>query len=229
MQRILMIEADDKIAKLAGAQLEAEGWGLDYASGAALGLTMAHERHYDLVILDIELPDMPGADALAQLKRQKTGVPLLILVPRQEDVSPDTTGLYDHLLKPFSMNSFMSRVKALMHSSAIQQEAPGPVSDRIVRGPLILDAEKRQVTLDGELLELGYKEFDLLQVLMAHPGRSFTAENLLKEVWGLGFAGFEHTLTAALGHLRARIEPDPLHPRYILTTWGVGYRFTDEY
>lgn len=229
MQRILMIEADEKIAMLAGAGLEAEEFSLDYASGAVLGLTMAHERHYDLIVLDLELPDMAGAEVLTQLKRQKTGTPLLILVSRQEEITADTTGLYDHLLKPFSMTGFMSRVKALMHSSAVQQEESGPAPDMIVRGPLTLDTEKRQVTLDGQLLELGYKEFDLLQVLMAHPGRSFTAENLLKEVWGLGFTGFEHTLTSALGHLRARIEPDPLHPRYILTTWGVGYRFTDEY
>ncbi|WP_118976214.1 response regulator transcription factor [Taibaiella koreensis] len=229
MQRILMIEADEKIAKLVGARLEADGCSLDYASGAVAGLVLAHERHYDLIVLDMELTDMPAAEALVQLKREKTGTPMLILVVHQEEIIPDPTGLCDYLLKPFSMSSFLIRVKALMKSAALQQEAPGPVPDVIVRGALRLDGPNRQVTLNGALLELGYKEFDLLQVLMAHPGRTFAAESLLKEVWGLGFTGFEHTLTSALSHLRARIEPDPLHPRYILTTWGVGYRFTEDY
>lgn len=229
MQHILMIEGDGKIAALTGRQLEEAGYTTEYATDAASGLALAHSRQYDLIVLDLELADMPGAEALARLKREKPGTPLLVLVTRQEDIGTDPAGCCDYLLKPFSIGGFLSRAKALLRSTTIQREEQGRPMEMIIRGPLVLDKERRQVTLDGTLLDLGYKEFDLLQVLMSHPGRSFPAEQLLKEVWGPGFAGFEHTLTTCLAHLRARIEPDPLNPRFILTTWGVGYRFTDEY
>ena len=139
------------------------------------------------------------------------------------------TGADDYLTKPFSIREFIARVKAIFRRvKMIQETGEDTLGSVIVKQNLTIDKNKRKVSLDDQRLELTPKEFDLLALLASNPGHSYSRNRLLRIVWGYDFEGYEHTVNSHINRLRAKIEPDPNQPVYILTTWGVGYRFTDE-
>ena len=137
------------------------------------------------------------------------------------------TGADDYLTKPFSVREFIARVKAIIRRSEIGNNKND--SEKIISyEKLIIDPQKRKVTLNGNKIELTPKEFDLLYLFMCNPGKSYSRENLLTLVWGYEFSGYEHTVNSHINRLRSKIETDLASPKYIITTWGVGYRFSDE-
>lgn len=138
------------------------------------------------------------------------------------------TGADDYLTKPFSIREFIARVKAILRRTEMVNTEKEIVEEIIECSGLMIDPIKRKVTLEGIKVELTPKEFDLLYLFMSNPGKSYSRENILNLVWGHEFSGYEHTVNSHINRLRTKIEADLTAPKYILTTWGVGYRFTDE-
>ena len=134
-------------------------------------------------------------------------------------------GADDYLTKPFSVNELSARVKAILRRTNHEQTSLEKKLLRIVRGDLVMDLEQRSVQRGNLKIDLTVKEFELLQLFMQNPGRSYTRAALLDLVWGEQFEGLEHTVNAHINRLRAKIEENPAQPQYILTAWGVGYKF----
>ena len=138
-------------------------------------------------------------------------------------------GADDYMTKPFSIREFIARVKALFRRTQIVQSAEQPNSMKIMHyGDLEIDLDKRKVSIQNKRVDLSPKEFDLLSLLASHPGKSYDRGKILSMIWGYDFAGYEHTVNSHINRLRSKIEPDISIPKYILTTWGVGYRFNED-
>jgi len=176
------------------------------------------------------LPDIDGFDVCRQLRAEKIKTPILMLTARSEEIDKIIgleTGADDYLTKPFSVRELVARVKAILRRAEINLDKSS--EDKVIEyGELFIDPTKRKALLGGAKLELTPKEFDLLFLFVSNPGKSYSREALLQKVWGHEFRGYEHTVNSHINRLRAKIEPDISKPTYILTTWGVGYRFTDE-
>lgn len=139
------------------------------------------------------------------------------------------SGADDYITKPFGVREFIARVKAIFRRlEQNTKKADKSVNRRLTFGELNIDLEKRKMTVNGQRIDLTQKEFDLLALLAGNPGRSYNRDQLLNDVWGYEFSDYEHTVNSHINRLRSKIEPDASHPKYILTTWGVGYRFNDE-
>lgn len=233
MKQVLIIEDDKEIVDLLEIHLTDLDCKIDKAYQGPEGLNQALERQYDLIILDIMLPGMDGMEICRKIRGQENYTPILMLTAKSEEIDKVLgleTGADDYLTKPFSVREFLSRVKAIfrrveMIGSKNEKEEKNQVLD--IFG-LHMDAEKRKVLLNGQKLSLTPKEFDLLWTMAAHPGRSYSRQELLNVVWGYEFSGYEHTVNAHINRLRSKIESDVNQPEYILTTWGIGYRFKDE-
>jgi DNA-binding response OmpR family regulator len=231
MKNILMIEDDDKIAALVAIHLKDIHCEMKHAATGAQGLSLALSNPYDLIILDLMLPDINGVEICKKIRHEKVATPIIMLTARSEEIDKIIgleSGADDYLTKPFGIRELIARVKAMLRRTEQQQHTEA-ISDILTRGELVMDLAKRKVTLSGQKIELTPKEFDLLHLFMSNPGRSYSRESLLSLVWGYDFAGFEHTVNSHINRLRAKIENDLSAPEFILTTWGIGYRFTDEY
>jgi DNA-binding response OmpR family regulator len=188
-------------------------------------------QNFDLIILDITLPGMDGFEICRQLRAEKNKTPILMLTARSEEIDKIIgleTGADDYMTKPFSVRELVARVKAILRRSEISSQNISSEDQPIEYGDLFIDRSKRKALLKGSKLDLTPKEFDLLFLFVCNPGKSYSREALLQKVWGQEFKGYEHTVNSHINRLRAKIEPDISQPVYILTTWGVGYRFTDE-
>lgn len=193
------------------------------------GLEQARTNKFDLIILDIMLPDMNGVDICRKIRADKNNTPVMILTARSEEIDKIIgleTGADDYLTKPFSIRELIARIKAVLRRVNINTYHQK--TDTIEIGKLSIDPVKRKVMLDNRKLELTPKEFELLYLFMTNPGRSYSREALLSAIWGYEFNGYEHTVNSHINRLRTKIESDLSHPKYILTSWGIGYRFTDE-
>ena len=226
-----MIEDDVNILELVEIHLKDIHYNTTKTSNGEDGIRHALTRAFDLIILDITLPDMDGFEVCRILRSEKISTPIIMLTARTEEIDKIVgleTGADDYLTKPFSIRELIARVKAILRRAEISKnanEVPGKV---ISFDGLIVDPQKRKVQLGKNKIELTPKEFDLLYLFISNPGKSYTRDNLLTLVWGYEFRGYEHTVNSHINRLRAKIEPDLNKPRYILTTWGIGYRFTDE-
>ena len=189
------------------------------------------KNKYDLIILDIMLPDVEGIEVCKNIRAEKNYTPIMMLTAKSEEIDKIIgleTGADDYLTKPFSIREFLARVKAILRRAEIDVNSKRVIETVITCSKLTIDPQKRKVTLDGSKIELTPKEFELLYLFMLNPGKSYSRETLLNLVWGYEFAGYEHTVNSHINRLRTKIESDLASPEYILTTWGVGYRFTDE-
>ncbi len=229
MKNILIVEDDPSIIELVDIHLADINCHTTKANRGYDGLKLAANNQYDLIILDIMLPDIDGVEICKQLRTQKNYTPILMLTARSEEIDKIIgleTGADDYLTKPFSIREFIARVKAILRRTEIDHGAK-QINVSLTYGGLSIDPDKRKVTLAGIKVDLTPKEFDLLYLFMSNPGKSYSRDSLLKQVWGYEFSGYEHTVNSHINRLRAKIELDLAAPKYILTTWGVGYRFTD--
>lgn len=231
MKKILMIEDDPSIVELASIHLKDIHCELTKAHNGFEGLHLANTNYYDAIILDIMLPDIDGIEICKRIRAEKNFTPIMMLTARSEEIDKIIgleTGADDYLTKPFSIREFTARVKALIRRSEINNTEQVTVDEVLQCGNLQLDTQKRKVLLEEQKIELTPKEFDLLYLFMSNPGISYSRETLLNLVWGYEFSGYEHTVNSHINRLRTKIESNLTNPKYILTTWGIGYRFTDE-
>lgn len=234
MKKVLIVEDDRNIADLLFLHLEDLECEIDIAYDGRTGLEKALRYRHDLIILDIMLPGMDGLEVCKQVRASDKYTPVMMLTAKSEEIDKIQgleNGADDYLTKPFSVREFIARVKAIFRRQEMNLEMSNlpPKENHLLQyGQLVIDKQKRKVSLDGKRKELTPKEFDLLVLLASHPGRSYNREQLLNLVWGYEFSGYEHTVNAHVNRLRGKIEPQVDKPQYILTTWGVGYRFNDE-
>lgn len=232
MKKVLIIEDDPEIVELLSIHLKDLDCTIDMSNDGFSGLEKATQQEFDLLILDVMLPRMDGLEVCRQLRAGENYTPILMLTAKSEEIDKVLgleTGADDYLTKPFSVREFKSRVKAILRRVKMMQKANQPEDENVLNfDSLQIDGEKRKVTINGANINLTPKEFELLMLMAAHPGRSYSREQLLNLVWGYEFNGYEHTVNSHINRLRTKIEKDPNRPGFILTTWGVGYRFNDE-
>lgn len=232
MPQVLIIEDDKDIRELVSIHLGDLVCQVKECSTGERGFAMATAEKYDLIVLDIMLPDINGFEVCRMLRVHEITTPILMLTAKSEEIDKVhglEIGADDYLTKPFSIREFVARVKAILRRQSLRSKSDvGSIENIIHIDKLIIDHGKRKVMLNGSRLELTPKEYDLLLLLARHPGKSYSREDLLNIVWGYEFSGYEHTVNSHINRLRSKIEPDFSKPHYILTTWGIGYRFNDE-
>jgi DNA-binding response OmpR family regulator len=230
-KRILIIEDNKDLAQLLEIHLRDLDYNVDLAGDGIAGLARAEDSRYDLIILDLMLPGLDGIELCRRLRGKSSYVPILMLTSKSSEVDRVLgleMGADDYVTKPFSIPELLARIKAILRRvNNLEQGRYDGEHGTIVAGELVLDPEKRDVTLRGNSVNLTAKEYDLLLHFARHPGRVFTRLQLLDAVWGYGHEGYEHTVNSHINRLRAKIEENPANPRYILTVWGVGYKFAD--
>ncbi len=228
----LIIEDDPTLAELVKLHLRDVDCVADIAEDGVKGLEMFREGDYALVVLDIMLPRKDGLSVCRDIRRLPGYVPILMLTAKSTEIDRVRgleTGADDYLTKPFSVRELVARVKALLRRvDALTPETSASDENAIIEhGDMRIDVGKREVTVDGRDVVLTAKEFDLLTHFARKPGQVFNRVQLLDQVWGYDHEGYEHTVNSHINRLRAKIESDPAKPRYILTVWGVGYKFAE--
>ncbi len=225
-KKILVVDDEARLVNLVRGYLEQEGYEVRTASDGRQALFVAREEKPDLIVLDLMMPEMDGWEFMRR-HRQENNTPIIMLTARVDDVDKIAgleMGADDYLTKPFSPRELVARVRAVLRRTEPETEK----SDILRAGALELDATKRTVQVDGRYIDLTRMEFDLLQTLMSSPGRAFNRLELLERTQGYAYDGYERTIDVHIKNLRKKIEPDPAHPQYILTAFGVGYRFRVE-
>jgi DNA-binding response OmpR family regulator len=219
---ILVVDDDPAIAELMRDFLEADGFRVELAGDAARAQAILSARQPDCLLLDVLLPGQSGFELCRWVRRQ-WDLPILFLSAYGEDMDKIRglgLGGDDYIVKSASPAEVVARVKAVLRR--YRQGAAAPPA-RLSFGGLVIDLRAREVLVNGRAAALTAREFDLLALLAAHPRQVFTAEQLIERFWG--DVGERHTVTVHIGRIREKIEPDPRQPRYLVTVWGVGYRF----
>ena len=226
MKRVLIVDDEPKIVALARDYLERAGFAVATAYDGKTALASARGDRPDLVVLDLGLPELDGLD-VARTLRAESPVPIVMLTGRTEE-SDKLVGLEigadDYVTKPFSPKELVARVRAVLRRS----ERPVAASDIVSAGAVTLDIPRMRVTVDERVVELTPTEFQLLATLARESGRVFTRSQLLDAVHGIAFESYERAIDAHVKNIRRKLEPDPAHPRYLLTVYGVGYRFAEQ-
>ena len=230
LRKALIIEDDRNLADLLTIHLKDLGFRVVSAEEGADGLRKALSDTFDLVVLDLMLPGFDGLEICKRLRQQDRYTPLLILTARSEEMDKVLgleLGADDYMTKPFSIREFIARVKAVTRRfEEVRQNAGNARKPRrLAFDDLSIDLVKREVSLAGKPLKLTGTEYELLLLFARNPGRAFSRQQLLEEVWDYGFDGYDHTVNSHINRLRKKIEKDPAHPHYIKTVWGYGYRF----
>ena len=227
-KHILVVEDNADIAELLRLNLSDEGYEVEAVEDGETGLARLRAQHYDALILDLMLPGIDGLSICRQVRAMPEYTPIIIISAKSTEahrILGLELGADDYVTKPFSVLEVNARVKALFR----RVEALGHIarleSGLLEAGELSIDPVAREVTLRQQVLTLTAREFDLLFFFARHPGRVYSRLDLLNQVWGYSHDGYEHTVNTHINRLRAKIERDPAHPEYILTVWGVGYRF----
>jgi DNA-binding response OmpR family regulator len=224
--RVLVIEDDPNVGEVVARYLEREGYAVAVCADGAQGLRRALDELPDIVVLDLMLPSLNGLEVCRRL-RAVAPVPVIMLTARGAEadrVAGLELGADDYLAKPFSPRELTARVKAVLRRAGGSMTAVKTEPEVLSAAGLELDLVAHEARLDGELLALTAKEFDLLAHFMRHPRRAFRRDELLQQVWGFSY-GDTSTVTVHVRRLREKIESDPSDPRYVRTVWGVGYRF----
>ncbi len=230
IRKVLVVEDNPDIAKLVSLHLKDLDCEVALAADGLRGLDEARARRYDLIILDLMLPGMEGLEVCRRLRGETDYTPILMLTAKTSEVDRVVgleIGADDYLTKPFSIGELIARVKAIFRRVDALGSGREKEPRRLNLGAMTIDVEKRTVTVAGRAIDLTAKEFDLLLQFAERPGRVYSRQQLLDLVWGTGHMGYEHTVNSHINRLRGKIERDPAHPDYVLTVWGVGYKFND--
>jgi DNA-binding response OmpR family regulator len=228
VKRILIIEDDPVIVEVEKDYLETSGFKVDIATSGDIGLNMALETKYDLVILDLMLPHTDGFEICRGI-RQVKNIPILIVSAKKEEIDKIRglgLGADDYMTKPFSVGELVARVKAHLsrYDRLITDNQTRQKDEIQIRG-IRIDQLSRKVFVNEKEISFTSKEYDLLLFLAQHPNQVFSKEDLFEKIWGLDSMGDTATVTVYIGKLREKIELHPSKPQYIETIWGVGYRF----
>ena len=231
MKNILIVEDHADIAQLITIHLQDIQCQVTHASDGQQGLHYLQQQRFDLVILDLMLPGIDGLSLCQHIRRMENYMPILMLTSRCSELDRVLgleVGADDYVTKPFSIRELMARIKALFRRVEAMQQPPDKLQQNTLQfGDLCMDLLKHRVTVDDRDIDLTAKEFELLSQFIHHPGRVYSRSQLLDTVWGYGHDGYEHTVNSHINRLRRKLEKDPNTPEYILTVWGVGYKFND--
>ena len=226
MKTVLVVDDEPRIVDLARDYLEHAGFTVLTAADGPSALRAARTRKPDVLVLDLGLPGMDGLDVARELRRDSS-VPIVMLTARDDELDRILgleIGADDYVTKPFSPRELVARIRAILRRVDRQDEP----SDRIEVAGVSIDVARMKVEADGRTIELTPTEFALLVALARQPGRIFTRSQLLDSVHGVAFESYERAIDAHVKNLRRKLEPDPARPRYVLTVYGVGYRFAED-
>ncbi|HTI14761.1 MAG TPA: response regulator transcription factor [Dictyobacter sp.] len=225
--RILVVDDEIEITRALQRSLTAYGYDVFTASNGEEALESVAQHRPDLILLDLGLPVLSGLEVCKRV-REQSSTPIIVLSVKdteRDKVQALDLGADDYVSKPFGINEVLARVRVALRHTAQVQSGTVPI---FVAGPLQVDFAQRNVQVDGKDIKLTPTEYDLLKALIKNRGKIMTRQMLLTQVWGTGYGTEAHYLHVYIGQLRRKIEPDPSHPRFILTVSGVGYRFSDE-
>lgn len=232
MAKILVVDDEEHIVELIRFNLEREGYQVLAARDGYGALELARSQLPDLIVLDIMLPGQDGLAVCRALQQDEhtRQIPIIMVSARGEEVDRVLgleMGADDYLTKPFSPRELVARVKARLRRASGGQQKGGRSPGKLVRGRLVIDQERFLVTVDGIRQDLTPKEFELLRLLASEPGKVFTREYLLEQIWGYDYTGDSRTVDVHIRHIRQKFEQLPGSPQFIETVRGVGYRFRE--
>ena len=221
--KILVVDDEKLLVKGIKFNLENEGYQVECAYDGAAAVELARSGGFDLIILDLMMPEIDGLEACMRI-REFSNVPIIMLTAKGEDtdkIMGFECGADDYITKPFNLLELKARVRALLRSSGAAEQKKAEAV--LTAGHIRLDAAARAAWRDGAPVELTAKEFDLMELLLRNPGRVYSRENLLNVVWGYEYIGDYRTVDVHVRRLREKLELDPASPEFIRTKWGVGY------
>ncbi|WP_299104443.1 response regulator transcription factor [uncultured Tenacibaculum sp.] len=232
MKNILIIEDDIAVSKLLEFNLKAENFYTKTSTDGKVGLDLALKEDFSLIILDLTLPGLNGIEVCKSIRKVKN-TPILMLTAKSNEIDKVLgleIGADDYMTKPFSVRELLARVNALIRRNLIvkRKESENKLYKNISFDELSIDIEMRKVTLNTQRINLSPKEFELLVLMASTPGKVYSRDSLLKIIWGYDFEGYRHTVNSHINRLRNKIESNSEEPKFILTSWGVGYRFNEE-
>ena len=224
--KILVVDDEQVLVKGLKFNLENEGYAVETANDGATAVELAKNGGFDLILLDLMMPEMDGMTACMKI-REFSNVPIIMLTARGEDTDKllgFEYGADDYVTKPFNILELKARIRALLRrsGSGSQQNMRRRL---LTAGPISVDPEQRVALRDDKVVELTAKEYDLIELLVKNPRRVYSRENLMDLVWGYTYAGDYRTVDVHIRRLREKLEANPAEPEYILTKWGVGYYF----
>ncbi len=223
--KILVVDDEQLLVKGIKFNLENEGYEVETAYDGGTALELAKNNKYDLIILDLMMPEIDGLECCMKI-REFSNVPIIMLTARGEDTDKIIgfeCGADDYITKPFNILELKARIRAMLRRAGGSQGARK--ENTITIGSLTLDTDQRIALRHGEVVELTAKEYDLIELLMKNPRRVYSRENLMNVVWGYSYAGDYRTVDVHIRRLREKLEDNPAEPAYIMTKWGVGYYF----
>ena len=225
--RILLVEDEDALAESIRYTLEREGYGVVQASNGRSAVERFRDDDFDLVILDLMLPEVSGLDVCRMIRSEST-VPIIMVTAKDSEADKVTgleLGADDYVTKPFSVRELVSRVRALLRRTKMQS-APQP-DEMLAGGPVEIDVARHEIRVRGEVIAFPPKEFELLETFLRRKGRLLTRDFLIEEVWGHDYFGDTKTLDVHVKRIRRKVEDDPHQPSHLLTVRGLGYKFVD--
>lgn len=225
---IAIIEDDPNIRALIKIVLSELQLPIDEYTNGWQGLDGVLEKNYQLLVLDIMLPGVNGIEICRKIRQSGMQTPILMLTAKSEEddkIAGLDIGADDYLTKPFSNRELLARSKALLRRSDANQKIIIKENQIIKIGNLTLDISQKILIKNNIEISLTAKEFDLIQLFMTNPGRNFSRMDVLERVWGEHFEGLEHTVNSNINRLRSKIEENPAKPKYLVTVWGLGYKF----
>ena len=223
MAKILVVDDEKLLVKGVKFNLENEGYEVECAYDGASAVELARDGRFDLIILDVMMPEVDGLEACMRI-REFSNVPIIMLTAKSEDADKlmgFESGADDYLTKPFNILELKARVRALLRRAGLRQDKGA----LLTVGGITLNTAERVAVRDGETVDLTAKEYDLIELLMRNPRRVYSRENLMNVVWGYTYAGDYRTVDVHIRRLREKLEQNPAEPDHIMTKWGVGYYF----